>query len=476
MSSYTIYLGRTAKKENSTSQSIGNGRSFDVDLKTGEATVTHPIFKVNTNLNFISMQKFNYLKLTESETVSDYFWIDEIKSIHNNIYEIRCTRDPYATFASAIKAETCYITRISQSDKISEYDDDNIITPTNKVDNIYRANVATNFKYNNDYAGDSGTFSGGPTVFTIYGKDGVNYYVSLRNPQDISNDLMNENDLWETFNNALADPAKYIKSMISMPIWDITNHAGAAVSSVKVGNITRAVRNTCIIDNNNRLWEHYYHITLWSNGKLFGSVSDVYDDFRRYNRAFLQCQLRVPFVGVIDCPQEVLSYNYVNVFYSVDMVTGTGECIVAASNSADSIAPENANDFIINRSSVQMGANVPFATSNTNAIAVMKNLINPVGLVSALVNERQNLNMIGQTDGLGYVDIGHIHMKVVKYEDDGLDYATEKGRPCNQRLLLSTLTSGTYIECLNPSVTIPGATKDEINMINNTLKGGMYIE
>jgi hypothetical protein len=474
---YTINLISTDKRTNSTAAPSGGQVINNARLEPGESTVINPVFRFNiTNqqgnpVHLSNLDRFNYMIWS-----GNLYWIDNIKSVTNDVVEIRATRDPFGTFRTAIRNSSCYITRISQENKISKYDDDNVITPTNKVDNIYRANVATNFKYNNDYADDGGTFSGGPTVFTIYGKDGVNYYVSLRGPQDISDDLMNEDDLWDTFDNALADPAKYIKSMISMPIWDITNHAGAAVSSVKVGNITRAVRNTCIIDNNNRLWEHYYHITLWSNGKLFGAVSDVYDDFRRYNRAFLQCQLRVPFVGVIDCPQEVLSYNYINVFYSVDMITGTGECIVAASNSADSIAPENANDFVINRSSVQMGANVPFATSNTNAMAVMKNLINPVGLVSALVNERQNLNMIGQTDGLGYVDIGHIHMKVVKYEDDGLDYTREKGRPCNQRLQLGSLTSGTYVECLNPSVKITGATKDEIDMINNTLKGGMYIE
>lgn len=463
MGSYTIYLGRTAKRENSTKQSIGNGSTFEVDLKTGEATVTHPIFRVNTNYNFKSMQKFNYVKLSEAQNVDDYFWIDEIKSIHNNIYEIRCTRDPYATFASAIKAETCYVTRISQSDKISYYDDDNIISPTNFNNGVAVEEVATGFSYT----------SGTVISIVTYGSAGVQYDLVKDDMQTLSNTLFdNVQDLWDAVYQKLTSPAMYVKSCLLLPYdFGLDYDTGTVI---KLGNAPAVnVNNAMNITDTTRLKEVTKSIAISS---ILGDISfydpDSTADYRLVNSDFVRVNALVPFVGKISIPNEVLSMplGFINVKYTIDVVTGQGECLIWANKVTQ--GPK----FIINKSSINVGASIPIMAAYDNRATILQNIFSPAKMFSSVLNPKEEMNMIGNIDGVGYTEIDKIKFLISEVHSDDLSYATEKGRPCNQRLTLSTLTSGTYVECLNPSVTIPGATKEEINMINNTLKGGMYIE
>ena len=476
--SHKFYIAQTNKKRKSTKRSFNSYGVINVVFKEGSDLI-NPTILLNLGYGLDYYNNKNYMVWEMDVNTKFYYWITGVKAVHNGIYEISLELDHLATYRTDIGNYYAFVTRCSDPNKYNIFDNDNIISPTNKISQVFRAKVDTYFKYNNRYADDHGEFDGGPTVFTVYGKDGVHYYLSLRNPQDISNDLMDENDLWDTFDNALSDPAKYIKSMMMMPITDLTNYSSGAVQTVKVGNISRPVRSTVAVNNANRYWNKDFRINIWTNNLLFGTYSNYYKDYRLYNNNFTQVQLLVPFVGVINCPQETLSYQFIRVYYAIDIITGTGECVVCASNTSGDVPLNLTNDFIINRSSVQIGANVPFATSNSNVTAVMKNLLNPVSLMGALVNERQNLNMIGQTDGLGYIDISQIICKVNIFESDNLDYISEKGFPTNKYFEIDSVDISqdpVYIECLNPSIKIEGCQQEIIDRINNDLANGFYFE
>ena len=104
MATGTLHIGQMTKKINSCNQSLDT--KFDVTnfcLKEPTSN-TNPIFKINGGTwDFATVTQFNYLMWQHGELEdSDYYWIDDIISVTNDIYEIHCHRDPLATFKQEI--------------------------------------------------------------------------------------------------------------------------------------------------------------------------------------------------------------------------------------------------------------------------------------------------------------------------------------------------------------------------------------
>lgn len=89
------------KRQNSTLQpASGTGRSVDVVLKK-ETSLNNPRFLLYGN-----MPAENYCTFE-----SAYYFIDDIVSVRDDLWEISCTLDVLATFKSEILATSCYIER-----------------------------------------------------------------------------------------------------------------------------------------------------------------------------------------------------------------------------------------------------------------------------------------------------------------------------------------------------------------------------
>ena len=463
---YIINLISTNKRTNSTAAPSGGQAIQNARLEPGESTIIHPVFRFNIKnqqgnpVELGSLDRFNYMIWS-----GNLYWIDNIKSITNDVVEIIATRDPFGTFSTAIKSSTCYITRISQANKISYYDDDNVIDATNVNNGVAKLSISTGFSFTD------------PAVSIVtYGADGVSYNIFDDDVQNISNALFdNVSDLWDAVYQKLTSPAQYVKSCLLLPSKFDFNYSLGTV--IKLGNAPAVnIGNGMNVTDATR----YKEVTFSTTCNSIAALSPFYAnpgetfDYRLVNSQFSKVDFLVPFVGKISCPLEVLTLGGKVFFdYNVDVVTGQGECLIYATKvQSDSAMPY----IIISKTAINMGASVPMTTSYDNRASILQNIFSPAQMFSSVLNPRQDINMIGNIDGVGYANIGNIEICVSGCHSDDLSYTIEKGRPCNQRLLLSSLTRGTYVECLNPSVSITGAIKDEIDLINNTLKGGMYIE
>lgn len=99
----TVNFGTFSKRRNSTKQPSGLSDSRNVKLKD-LTSVDAPTFILTGN-------EFNY---NYAEWNNRYYFITDIRSMHNNLIEVDCVIDPLATYKSYILASTQYVTYSSQ--------------------------------------------------------------------------------------------------------------------------------------------------------------------------------------------------------------------------------------------------------------------------------------------------------------------------------------------------------------------------
>ena len=99
----TVNFGTFSKRRNSTKQPSGLSDSRYVRLKE-LTSVDAPTFILTGN-NF----NYNY-----AEWDNRFYFITDIRSMHNNLIEVDCVIDPLATYKSYILASTQYVTYSSQ--------------------------------------------------------------------------------------------------------------------------------------------------------------------------------------------------------------------------------------------------------------------------------------------------------------------------------------------------------------------------
>lgn len=101
--SYTVKLGVTQKKFNSTAQpSVDGWDSFEVVLKT-PTDLDAPVITLVTSGGF---PNYNYGWIP---AMAAYYWVSGIRSVRTNVYEISLFMDPLATYKSQIMGTHTYI-------------------------------------------------------------------------------------------------------------------------------------------------------------------------------------------------------------------------------------------------------------------------------------------------------------------------------------------------------------------------------
>lgn len=101
--SYTVKLGVTQKKFNSTAQpSVDGWDTFEVNLKT-PTDLDAPIVTLVTSGGF---PNYNYGWIP---SMSAFYWVSGIRAVRANVYEISLYMDSLATYKSQILGTRCYI-------------------------------------------------------------------------------------------------------------------------------------------------------------------------------------------------------------------------------------------------------------------------------------------------------------------------------------------------------------------------------
>lgn len=87
------------KRKNSTLQPSGAGTVFNITLKGGSSLLTPTLF-----LDIANRPDYNYLQFE-----GRYYYVTDIVSVRNNLWEISCTVDALATHKTAIGNSTAFI-------------------------------------------------------------------------------------------------------------------------------------------------------------------------------------------------------------------------------------------------------------------------------------------------------------------------------------------------------------------------------
>ena len=478
--SHKFYIGQTNKYTNSTKQSYSSYGVINVKFKEGSDLIRPTILiKLGYGLHYWNNK--NYMIWEMDVSTKFYYWITGAKAVNNGIYEISLELDHLATYKTAIGNQDFVISRCNDENQYNLYDNDDIFPPTNKNWDAVKIQIgnATGFTYRRNVAPPGEDPEYLPIgVITFYGKDGVKNVITEF--IDITlEDLMQPSNLWDVVKYGFTQPGNFIKSALILPF--DPDILGGQVN-YKIGNESVTLSLVSDIDEGNRM---YYKDGSASISQLIASISifndqnpdhDNLDDYRRFNDNYVQLAVKMPFVGVVQVPSDILSYDKIYWRYEVDIITGTGEAVLYVSKSGNTV------QRLLHKASVRMGASIPITSTTSALIPLVQNAVakNAFGVMDNMLNPT-DITMTGSQDSVGYWDIGSVDLLVnIRQCDNIKAYRNIKGVPTNKLLKIKDLDGESdnplYVEVFNPSIKISGCQKEIIEKINNDLANGIYYE
>lgn len=461
--SYGITLGVTKKIKASTRQSYGSTHQVSGVLLKDGCSLVNPIFVIQSSITAETLAKYNYV-----DAFGCYYFINNIVSLNNNIYEIHCTRDPMSTFKADIGEYTGYILRTDDSAKWNTDLYDNIIAPST---NVKASGVVTS----------SGLGFSLGSITTVIGTNGCgplrssatvdNYYYSTsRHADSILGDIFQNNNIFGIIQQ-LKKLSECLTMVMAFP-FSKANTIGES-SDVYVGEYSVSVNGLDTIDVSNFSSAH-------SHGRYYGTdcsislasiVNSAYSDYRSYDGNFVNLILRAPFVGSIALQPWILKFDTLNLKYKVDMISGVGECQIYVVGNTLGVQT-------IGTYSCQIGFSVPSSSYITDYAQIVGNVVslNAVGSVLDAVIPPTSYTSLSNSSGSSTIDISNAYLDYVIYDSEDYTYGHERGKKCMSREQISSFADKSYIECLHPHPNITGATPEEIDTIIGYMEGGFYYE
>lgn len=464
--SYTIKLGHTSKRKNSTSQTVSwEESSISANLKQNTDTL-NPIFSVSLNRDMDVVSKWNY-----AQAFGCYYWINKIVSIRNNLFEIHCTRDPLATFKTDIENYNGYCTRTNVGGKYDRNYYDNIISPSSSVLTTLLAETNTAFSL------------GSKTI--VFGFNGsgperaqanvTNFY--LTNNSDVESILGQVFCNHDVITNIVQRFQKTSENITMVKAFPFTKGTSTSTSSanVNVGEFTITTSNLRVMDISNFSASDYEDPTTQYTfaSRRWGDVYNIsiptghYGDYRDYDSNFVDATLHLPMIGNISISPQYLRYSTLELTYSIDMVTGVGECTVRVTGITN---PKTIGVF-----NFTAGYDIPISAYVSNIAEITSQVmsVNPVGAVLDAVSNPSSLTTVSNGSGMANVYLAKAYLEIKVQDTESID--TTRGYKSMRRLKMNSITgNGAYFEYLNPSVQIDGASPSEIEEINNTMRGGIF--
>lgn len=459
-----ITLYNFIKKINSTKQPDSNGTNVEVYLKNN-TSLDAPSFM----LNWSTLPNYNYLN-----AFGRYYFITDILSVKNDLWEIRARLDSLATNRNNIANSTFYVERAS-----ARYD-------VSLIDNYYPAQVGRKSLVNTgrDLFSDSGYFVLGLTGKPEENpKSAVTYYkLSKDEMKALLEYFYTDSNFSEVIKDSVTkgffNPFQYIISCQWFPFvftssagdtvdikfgwWNDTGLTGHSIESY----VTLGVPNLQTID----IPRHYSPNRDYRN-------SEPYSVYKLY----------MPFFGMIELSASQL-VNYESIGYKLitDVNTGIGLLRIYGIDSSG-------NEGILTDLTAQVGVEIAiaqtgmtiggFAQSVIGGIAstVMGSSLGPIGALAGagigVANAAGNLGLSENTKNRNgvrsYVNFDGIPKLICYYCDCYIDGIDVIGKPLYEYVQISTIPG--YIKCANASINIEGHF-DEEREINGYLNGGFYYE
>ena len=481
----TIYFGSAAKRKNSTLQPTLS-TSYSCILK--EATSTdNPTFIIqdgsfNVNAN---MAKWD----------SRYYFIEDIVSLRNDIWEVKCRLDPLATYKAEILASSQYVAYSSSKTSIWLPD-----TRVTSLDNINIDKSDTTIPL----------FSlSGCYILTVLGDDGCNSYnINIGTLASILHDLsqwvddlkdlaetisnmdVTGTDAWTAINNlgvlfhaiALAmvktgfwgnsrdDALNCIRSCVWLPF--DSAEVGGASDTIMLGNYPTG-KTGLLVTNIPK----YNSVTV--------AIPWHKNDWRRVTNEHVY--LYLPFIGLISLPaEEIATINSLTVKYSFCIDGSLSYEVLAGNEIIGTYGGNVAGDMPIGVSQAKSIGE----TVNTIISGVVsqlsyglgeQNSADTAGLISAHYNNIRSLASVHNTTiggiscsagaGLDLFARCYTVYHPTAIEPD--DMIPTMGAPTQKPMSLSGLSG--FCQCVNAHVSA-AADGPILDEIDGYLNSGFYIE
>lgn len=482
--SHTIYAGKVAKRKNSTLQPTLTD-SFDVLLKT-PTSLHSPTFTIKA-----ASFDYNYLKWDDR-----YYFVTDVVSRNNELWEVSAVCDVLATFKADIIASTQFVSYSSHNSSIWLAD---TRIPIQKNATVAHLSSTMNFLFN-----DTGFY-----VLSVIGENGcVTYACDIGHIRD----LINSVSQWKS--TLESDIQSHVPVTSPVTVEEFLNDLNYMVKATGViGNAYSDAPN-CI---RSCIWVPFFSTFFAGNSQeiylgAFPTGVTTYEckaipvtrsvpinipwQFSDWRRATCEeIYLYLPLVGMVSIPSdEIINESSITVEWSA---TATDGCIayrIIAGNQVIGTYGANAS------------ANYPIGISQqASAGEIVQSVIGGVkSTVSAGIHGNGGVaSRVAQTGAAGIGAAYHIadtsmtrHNSCIGGIGGGagcglsLDLkcfsvahpttiapASMKdcfGLPTMQPMALSTLTG--YCECANAHVAALGAESQELDEIDAYLNGGFYIE
>lgn len=467
------YWTNFVKRKNSTLVPSSTGTDLTVTLKEG-TSIEKPTFILTGNLFTC-----NYVKAFDH-----YYFVDDIRSVRNNLSEIECSMDVLATFKTDIGNYTALIER-SATYYDTDYPDPAIAIQNDVMIDETSVSVSR--------LSDSGVFAltvlnnaGSGTGFT------VTYFVSSANLISIARYI---NTDWGSAVSPTGDAdsllawlqATFLKTgdcVVEcrwLPITSSAYSGDTATETIVIGVDSVYYSGSPVTGD--RLV--YPHVSTES-GSI--QIPHTYTDFRKY-APFTTAKLYIPCYGIVDINTIDFPEGYVYWVYNIDPQTGdTAVFLMSDSGYSNAVAVYNfnisvqcpvgrvGNDIqgfmtsgLATSAMIATGLSLPNKFSTAAGIAAGASAINTLGSAlgaTSSVNGRQGGRVMSLNKDF--------HLTIFeKVTQDPASVAAESGRPCMAQYQISNCSG--FVKCVNADVPIAGMGGEK-EIVNEYLNGGFYYE
>ena len=476
-----------SKRKNSTKQPTGTGTQFSVDLKSGTSLISPTLL-----LNNSGKPDYNYVSFEGA-----YYFITEIVSVRNDLWEVRCDIDSLATAKAAILNTTAYV--IYDSVANTEIPDNRLPMKTTKT--VSASTAACPF-----------VPDGGCYILSLTGSNGTSgiYKVSDNELAALIDDVSyiydnffpasvlaqeptpppppSGSNVWEWI-KYVGEMAKYLGALIAWAFGLIRYPIAQLFGS---GHIPENIRECKFIPFNVGTTGVPINIFLgtFQTQESFGKLTTdtvhrttsvlipwQASDYRRRS-PYTEIYLYLPYIGMIRLSSEnLIGQSSIDVAYTLGLRDGS--LIVTVSSGSE----------ILGQYSGNVAASVPVGISNINAPKAAQSIISGIantatknlgGVGMSAINFvdaiTPNFTCIGGLDGVAGIATNQ-NITCYTVFHDTIEAPNSQlqtiGSPTMYPKSLSTLTG--FCQCMDAHVELdlPSSVMD---MVDSYLNRGFFIE
>lgn len=461
----TIKVWNYIKKLNSTGRPSSEPlATYTITLKS-PTSINAPVILLDTGG---TMPQFNYVLWDE---IHQYYYVSDIVSRNNNIFEIHCNLDALATARPYILNSSAFCKYISDDNYINEYLRDDRIVATADIETLTSSNNFTDLEtYNyNRYQWILTTFSkdSGLSSYLVSGL--TIYYLTKRLTEDGTS-------VWGSITQLFGDAKNSIIDLHYIP-FKLENLQQTDIVADQPSRIYLGDYDT---GSDGYLVNSY----LYEISDLISIPSGVIKDFRiasPYTEAKLYC----PLIGCIEIPLEE--------FQDVTNITFKYVCNLGNGNVSISIG-KNGNANIISTSSGNFSLSMPLGFQQMNGLSALVGIASAVGgivsggaltiagisgAVASFSNafKKTTTSMNAFAGNFSGNMNNQMRLVVTKrgISETPENIKTLYGSPCGKVVSLSGVTEGAYVETSQFSLAAPF---DEflINKVNQLMDTGVYLQ